>query len=152
MGVVKEVLEKCLEQIGGHYQYHLLFLQVIPSLSDKAIHQNHEVIQRPNETFFLIRNSEFYHIHIPGVVLQTKHFLFQLMYEFFCFFYKHVRPIFDFWLCRSCYDQGLPPFQYNAIFQRHVYMKISDLPHSHIHLSKLSHRHKCRLKHCTDFY
>ena len=67
------------------------------------------------------------------------------------FLYTHVRPIFAFCLCRSCYDQGLPRFPYNPILQRHVYMTISDLPHSYTHLSKLSHRHECRPKHCKDF-
>ena len=46
---------------------------------------------------------------------------------------------FPFCLSRSCYDQELPRSQYNAILQRHVYMTISDLPHSYTHLSKLRH-------------
>ena len=55
------------------------------------------------------------------------------MIFFFCFFYKHICPIFTFCLCRSCYGQGLPCFQYNLVLQRHVYMTISDLSHSLTH-------------------
>ena len=57
----------------------------------------------------------------------------------FRFFYKHVRPMFTFCLCRSCYDQALTCFQCSVILQRHVYMTVSDLPHNHTHLSKLNH-------------
>ena len=36
----------------------MLFLQVLYSLSDKVIHQNHEVIKGENKIFFLMRNLE----------------------------------------------------------------------------------------------
>ena len=52
---------------------------------------------------------------------------------FFCFSDTPACPIFAFCLCRSCYDQGLPGIQYNAILQRNVYMIMSDLLHNHTH-------------------
>ena len=91
-------------------------------------------------------NWKFFHIHIRDGVLQTKHFLFFSWWmSFFAFSINtYLRSIFDFCLCMSCYDQGLPRFQYNVILQRHVYMAISDLSHSHTHLSKLSRDHENR--------
>ena len=66
--------------------------------SDKAIHQNHEVIEGQNEIFFLINNLEFCHIHIRDVVLQTKDFLFQVVNEFFAFSIK-TYVLFLFFAC-----------------------------------------------------
>ena len=95
-------------------QYLLLFLKILHSVSDKTIHEIHEVIEDQNEMFYLISILEFCLIYIQGVVYPTKHFLLQLMIFFFCF-YKHRRLIFACFLCRSSDDLQLPHFQYNAI-------------------------------------
>ena len=76
MGVATEVLEKVVGINWRTLAVPLLLLQVLPNLSDKTTHQNHEVIEGQNEIFFLISILVFCHIHIWNVVLQTKHFLF----------------------------------------------------------------------------
>ena len=133
MVVVKEVLEKVAGIIWSTLECTICcfctFLTVILT----------KRYEGQNEIFFLISNLEFCHFYIRDLVLEVKHFLFLLVDNFFCFLYKHVRPIFAFCLCRSCHDQGLPCFQYNANFQRHVYLTISDL--SQTNLSKLNADH-----------
>ena len=123
MVVVKEVLEKVAGIIWSTLECTIrcfyTFLTVI--LAKQYGGQN--------EIFFLICNLGSCHFHIRDLVLEAKHLLFLLVDDFFCFLYKHVRPIVAFCLCRSCHDQGLPCFQYNANFQRHVYLTIPDLAH-----------------------
>ena len=78
MAVVTEVLEKVVGINGRTLTVPFVAFasSSLPNLSDKTIHQNHEVIQRENEIFFLISILVFCHIHIQNVVLKTKHFLF----------------------------------------------------------------------------
>ena len=76
MGVATEVLEKVVGINWRTLAVPLLLLQVLPNLSDKTTHQNHEMIEGQNEIFFLISILVFCDIHIRNVVLQTKHFLF----------------------------------------------------------------------------
>ena len=127
-----------------------MLLQVLPSLSDKTIHQNHEVTKGQNVIFFLICILEFCLIIFGMWFCKRNISYFSLWVNFFAFpIHMYVPFLFFACVCRSCYDQGLP---HNAILQRHVYMTISDLPHSNTHLSKLSHHHECRPTHCKDFH
>ena len=97
-------------------QYLLLFLKILHSVSDKTIHEIHEVIEDQNEMLYLISILEFCLIYIQGVVYPTKHFLLQLM----IFFSVSINTDVSF-LLASC--AGLPMTYSYLIFNIMRYSK-----------------------------